>query len=96
MLRHVVLIDFVPGLAEEQVTGISARVRELPGRVPGVLSASCGRDAGLTKGGGDFAIIVDLVAADGYPDYVADPAHQELAAALAPCVRGRTVVDFEL
>lgn len=96
MLRHVVLIDFVPGLSEEQVTGITGRVRDLPARVPGVLSASCGRDAGLTKGGSDFAITVDLVSADGYPDYVADRAHQELAAALAPCVRGRTVVDFEI
>ncbi|OLT09022.1 hypothetical protein BJF78_06750 [Pseudonocardia sp. CNS-139] len=88
------LIEFAPGVGSAQIGEITDKVGELTARVPSVVSAVCGRDAGVTAGSSDFAIVVDLADPADYRAYSTHPAHDELVAVLGPCVRSRSVVDF--
>jgi len=96
MFRHAVLIEFAPAVGDVEIVSIVQATTGLPARIPGVVAAVCGRDAGVTPGSSDFAIVVDLDDRSAYADYVAHPAHVELTSLLAPWVQSRTVVDFEV
>lgn len=96
MFRHAVLIDFVPKVGSAEIDEIAAKVNGLPARIPVVVAAVCGRDATVTAGSSDFAIVVDLANSTDYPEYIAHAAHQELVELLGPRVRNRSVVDFEV
>jgi hypothetical protein len=93
--RHTVLINFKSDADESYRAKVIRSVHALPESIPQVRAATCGLDAGLTKGSSDFAIIVDLDSADDYKTYESHPAHLDLVDLIRQGVESRTVVDFE-
>lgn len=82
MIRHVLLARFVPGAADEDVDAFIAAVRAV--QVEGLLSLTCGRDAGLRAGNWDYAVVADLADETAYQRYDEDPAHRRIREELAP------------
>jgi Stress responsive A/B Barrel Domain len=93
--RHAVLINFKADADESYRAKVAQSVNALPEAIPQVRTVACGTDAGLTTGGSDFAIIVDLDSADDYKKYESHPAHLDLVDLIRQGVESRAVVDFE-
>jgi hypothetical protein len=93
--RHAVLINFKADADESYRAKVAQSVNALPEAIPQVRAVACGTDAGLTTGGSDFAIIVDLESADDYKTYESHPAHLDLVDLIRQGVESRAVVDFE-
>jgi Stress responsive A/B Barrel Domain len=93
--RHAVLINFKSDADESYRAKVAHSVNALPEAIPQVRAVACGTDAGLTTGGSDFAIIVDLDSADDYKTYESHPAHLDLVDLIRQGVESRAVVDFE-
>lgn len=82
MIRHVLLARFRPDADEAAIDGFLAAVRAV--RVDGLLSLTCGRDAGLRPGTWDYAVVADLVDEAAYRRYDEDPAHRRIREEMAP------------
>lgn len=93
--RHAVLINFKADADEAYRAKVAQSVNALPAAIPQVRAVACGTDAGLTTGGSDFAIIVDLDSPDDYQTYESHPAHLDLVDLIRQGVESRAVVDFE-
>ena len=79
MIRNVVMGRLRPDadldLLEAGLEGLRALVG---GRIEGLLSLQCGRDAGLREGNWDFAITADLTDEAAYRRYDEDEEHNRL------------------
>jgi hypothetical protein len=80
VFRHVVLFRWKPGTDPAALTALERALAELPGQVPEIESYRFGRDAGLTAGNFDFAIVAEFADEAAWRRYVDHPAHQKLVA----------------
>ena len=76
MIRNVVTGRLAPDADPGAVAQLEAGLAGIAAlRLPGLLRATVGRDAGLREGGWDFAIVNDFADADAYRAYDHDPDH---------------------
>jgi Stress responsive A/B Barrel Domain len=80
VFRHVVLFRWKPGTDPAALTALERALAELPGQVPEIESYRFGRDASLTAGNFDFAIVAEFADEAAWRRYVDHPAHQKLVA----------------
>ena len=97
MIRHIVLLRFKPGMAEDDVRALREALARLPARIPEVRRYQFGADAGLVDGNADFAIVADFEDAEAWRRYVDHPEHKTLIAErIAPLLAERVAVQVEV
>ncbi|HEX9033529.1 MAG TPA: Dabb family protein [Streptosporangiaceae bacterium] len=97
MIRHVVVISWLPGATQEQRQRVSDELATLPPLMAGLRSYTFGPDEGMAPANADFAIVADFEDADAYLAYRDHPAHVAVVTgAIAPVSAQRTAVQFEV
>ena len=97
MLRHVVLLTWVPGTPPETVEAVVTALRALPARIPEIRAYSVGRDAGVAEGNAHLAVVADFDDVEGWRVYRDDPEHQRVIAELIrPNLADRTAAQFHV
>lgn len=97
MIRHVTVFSWVPDASEEARKLVAERLNGLSALLTGLVSFTCGDDAGLVDGNGDFAVVADFEDADSYFAYRDHPVHQEIIRTVTgPLTRQRLTVQFSL
>ena len=66
MLRHVVLMKFVPEATAEQRQAVEDGLAALPAQIPELRSYVIGTDVGASEGNFDFAVVADLDDVDAF------------------------------
>jgi hypothetical protein len=95
-LRHVVMFRFGDGTTDEQVKALADGLDRMPAAVGTVLDYRHGRDAAITEGTYDYAVVGDFATVDDYLTYRDHPEHQALIRELVrPIVVERALVQFE-
>ena len=93
-LRHVINLTFRDDTTDEQVEAAVAALRALPGQIPEIESYVVGRDAGISEGNADLAIVADFASVADYEVYRDHPAHQAVIKDhFVPIIAGRTAVQ---
>lgn len=97
MIRHVVVVSWLPEATDEQKQRVSEELAALRPLMTGLRSYSCGPDAGLNQGNASFAIVADFDDAEAYRAYRDHPAHLAVIKnAIAPISDHRRAVQFEV
>ena len=97
MIRHVVVITWLPEASAEHRQQAQDGLATLPPLMTGLRSYSFGPDAGVTEGNADFAIVADFEDAAAYVAYRDHPAHVDVVRRLiAPISQQRRAVQFEV
>ncbi len=96
MLRHVVLMKFVPEATAEQRRAVEDGLAALPAQIPELRSYVIGTDVGASAGNFDFAVVADLADRDAYVVYRDHPAHRKvIEECVTPIVAERAAVQSE-
>ncbi|HVL94118.1 MAG TPA: Dabb family protein [Acidimicrobiales bacterium] len=95
MLRHTVVFRWRLGIPSGDVDEVTAALRRLPSTIPELRAYHVGRDAGLTGGNWDFAVVADFDDAAGWRAYLDHPAHQEALARIRAMAEERAAVQYE-
>ncbi|HLI40632.1 MAG TPA: Dabb family protein [Streptosporangiaceae bacterium] len=97
MIRHVVLIWWVPAVSAEQVRRVETELGALRPLIGGLRDYQIGPDAGLVEGNADFAIVADFDDEDSYLGYRSHPAHRKvIEEAIDPIARQRAAAQFRI
>ena len=97
MLRHVVLMRFVPEASAEQRQAVVDGLRALPPQIPELLTYLVGPDLGVSAGNFDLAVVADVADAEAYKRYVDHPAHMAVVVErIRPIVADRAAVQYEV
>lgn len=96
MFHHVALFRFKEGTTEKQIDVVTAALDALPDQITVLAGYRFGRDAGITDGSWDYAVVADVSDAIDYPAYRDHPAHRAVVNDLiAPLVAEAARVQFE-
>mmetsp|Transcript_89859 Transcript_89859/g.232048 ORF Transcript_89859/g.232048 Transcript_89859/m.232048 type:complete len:456 (+) Transcript_89859:46-1413(+) len=97
-LRHVVLLKFQAGTAEEKKAALVEGLEALPKAIPEIAGYKVGVDAGVTpEGNHDFSIVGDFASEQDYQVYAKHPAHQAVIVNLVKPILapgGRAAVQY--
>src|SRR5437899_2137674 len=97
MIRHVVVVTWLPQASDKQKQQVQDGLATLPPLMTGLRSYSFGPDAGVTEGNADFAIVADFDDEAAYVAYRDHPAHVDVVRRLiAPISQQRKAVQFEV
>jgi Stress responsive A/B Barrel Domain len=96
MFHHVALLRFHEGIGDAQIAALEAGLATLPGRIDALIGYRFGRDAEMTDGAWDYAIVADFADPPGYEAYRDHPDHIDLLANLSgPITAVVARVQFE-
>ncbi len=96
MIRHVVLLEFLPGTSREHIEGIAESLRELPARLPRLCGYEIGIDMGLASGNAGLAVLAAFDDVDGYLEYRDDPVHRRIIdEQILPHLASRSAAQFD-
>ncbi len=96
-IRHCSLLTFAPGTPEEHLDEIVVALRELPAKVEAIETYEVGRDAGLTSGNAQIAVIAGFADADAFRAYGTNRDHVAILDQLIkPCLQSRTASQIEV
>lgn len=96
VLRHLVLLSFVPSADAAAIAGIDAAFRALPAQIGLIRSFECGTDAspeGLGQGY-THAYVLGFADAAARDAYLIHPAHQAFVARVKPLLDRALVFDY--
>jgi hypothetical protein len=97
MIRHVVLLTWVPEATSEQKQRVADELRALPSQISGLRAYHVGPDAGIVAGNADFAVVGDFEDRASYLAYRDHPAHRAIIdRAITPIARQRTAIQYEI
>ena len=97
MIRHCVLVRWLPDTTRDQVDGATKLLLEYVATLDGVVSYRLGHDVGATPGNYDLAIVGDFETLDAYITYRDSPRHVEIAKGIvSPLLAERATVQFEI
>ncbi len=84
MIRHIVLIKFKPGLADDEIADIWRELHAIEGQMPGLLSITSGQSESPEKieRGYMHGFVADFESWDALQAYQEHPQHQALGARL--------------
>jgi hypothetical protein len=96
MVRHIFLYKVAKNADPDEII---RTLDELPGKVPGIRSWTCGKHKGAPGASGDvwdYGLVCDF---DSYTDlqaYSDHPFHMQVVEKLLPMFSARAVCDFEI
>jgi len=97
VLRHVVLMKFVPEATAEQRRAVEDGLADLPAQIPELRSYVIGTDVGASAGNFDFAVVADVDDVDAFRRYIDHPAHMAVVVErIRPIVADRAAVQYEV
>ncbi|GAB3430250.1 Dabb family protein [Actinophytocola sediminis] len=97
MLRHIVVLRWIPAATEEQKSTAARGFHTLPGAIPQIRALRCGADLGLAAGNHDFAAVLDFDTVEDWRAYQDSPAHREfIARDIKPILADRTAIQFHV
>lgn len=97
MLRHTVLFRFKEDTSEEAIAALEVGLARMPATIAGIKRYEFGRDAGITEGMYDFALVADFDDADAYREYASHPDHLDLIrTCVVPIVDDTVRVQYEV
>lgn len=90
MIRHIVLIRFLPSVAETEIGALFADLHRIKGKVPGLLDITSGRSESpeQMERGYMHGFIVDFTDWEALQAYQDHPEHQVLGARLCDAAIG--------
>jgi len=96
VINHVVLLDVPDAVNSQIVDDALAAIRDLPGRIDGVLAVTAGPDVSIQglAAGYTHGAIVRLSDPVARQRFLRHPAHVEAVAPLRPLLRRITIVDL--
>jgi Stress responsive A/B Barrel Domain len=96
VLRHLVLLSYLPSVDATAIAGIDAAFRALPAQIALIRSFECGTDAspeGLGQGY-THAYVLGFADAAARDAYLVHPAHQAFVARVKPLLDRALVFDY--
>ena len=97
MIRHVVLISWVPEVTVEQVQRVETELNALKPLIGELRDYQIGPDAGIMEGNADFAVVGHFDDEQSYLLYRNHPAHRKvIKEAINPIARQRVAVQYRL
>ena len=75
MLRHIVLVKFVPSADDAQRRAVIDGLGALPGKIPTIRRYDIGTDLGLAEDNYDLSLIAEFDSEDDFRAYAADEHH---------------------
>jgi hypothetical protein len=75
VIRHVVIFEWTPTAASDQVAAVAAGLDAMPNHVPGILAYRHGDDLGLSSVTADYALVADFATVEDYRAYAGHPHH---------------------
>ena len=97
MIRHIVLLKFLPDATADQVDAVVRGLRALPAEIPEIRAYECGTDLDFTDGTFDLGITALFDDHAGWQAYQDHPAHQAVIHDLIGPIRAdRAGVQFEV
>ena len=76
MMRHIVLVRWMPGATPSEKEAVQQAISALPSQVPEIRSMQCGADVGGTPNSCDFAAVMDFDDRDAFRRYLQSAAHK--------------------
>jgi hypothetical protein len=96
VITHVAAFTWREGVTDDQIAAVEAGLATLPARIPSLASYRFGRDAGLSAGNADFAVVASFDDVDGWRAYDTDPEHSRIRAEIIkPLIAQRAALQFE-
>ncbi|MCL1588503.1 MAG: Dabb family protein [Actinomycetia bacterium] len=97
MIRHVAVFRFKDNVTDAIVDEIDKTLATLPSIIPEIVSFSSGRNANITEGAWDYAVVSDFASPEDYLVYATDPQHVEMVKNLVgPHVLEASRTQFEI
>jgi len=97
MLAHIVLLKWNDKITDQALTAITENFGKLPAAIPEIKSYEFGPDAGVMKGGADYALIAKFDNAEQLKTYMKHQAHQDFMAEYSmPYIESFQSAQFEL
>jgi Stress responsive A/B Barrel Domain len=97
MIRHVVLLAWIPDATDVQKQRVAAELNALPPLMTGLRAFRSGPDAKIVEGNFDYAIVADFDDAESYLAYRHHPAHRAvITETIDPIVRERVAVQYQI
>lgn len=97
MIRHVAVFRFNDNIAEEYIDRIDETLATLPSIIPQIISFSSGRNAYVTSGAWDYAVVADFATPADYLIYATNPEHVDMVKNLVgPHVLESSRTQFEM
>jgi len=97
MIRHVAVFRFKDDVTDEIVDEIDKTLATLPSIIPEIISFSSGRNANVTEGAWDYAVVSDFASPEDYLVYATNPQHVDMVKNLVgPHVLEASRTQFEM
>jgi hypothetical protein len=97
MIRHVAVFRFKDSATDALIDEIDETLATLPLIIPEIISFSSGRNAQVTEGAWDYAVVSDFASPEDYLVYATDPQHVDMVKNLVgPHVAEASRTQFEI
>jgi hypothetical protein len=97
MIRHVAVFRFKDNVTDAIIDEIDETLATLPSFIPEIISFSSGRNANVTEGAWDYAIVSDFASPEDYLVYATNPQHVDMVKNLVgPHVVEASRTQFEV
>lgn len=97
MIRHVAVFRFTDAVTDSLIDEIDEALGALPSIIPEIISFSSGRNAHVTDGAWDYAVVSDFASPEDYLVYATNPRHMDIVKnVVGPHVAEASRTQFEL
>ena len=97
MIRHVAVFRFKDNVTDTIIDEIDETLATLPSIISEIISFSSGRNANVTEGAWDYAVVSDFASPEGYLVYATNPQHVDMVKNLVgPHVLEASRTQFEV
>jgi hypothetical protein len=97
MIRHVAVFRFKDSATDAVIDEIDETLATLPALIPEIISFSSGRNANITEGAWDYAVVSDFASPEDYLVYATNPQHMDMVRNLVgPHVMEASRTQFEV
>ena len=97
MIRHVAVFRFKDNVTDAIIDEIDETLATLQSIIPEIISFSSGRNANVTEGAWDYAVVSDFASPEDYLVYATNPQHVDMVKNLVgPHVLEASRTQFEV
>ena len=97
MIRHVAVFRSTDAVTDSLIDEIDEALGALPSIIPEIISFSSGRNAHVTDGAWDYAVVSDFASPEDYLVYATNPRHMDIVKnVVGPHVAEASRTQFEL
>lgn len=97
MIRHVAVFRFKDSVTDRDVDEIDTTLATLPSIIPELVAFTSGRNANVTEGAWDYAVVSDFDSPKDYLIYATNPQHVDMVKnVVGPHVAEASRTQFEI